>query len=169
MAATLDHVSAELESTELLASMLDAKVEPDWPPGEYDRQAQEFFRDRLQECGEAVVGWYGWYAILRDGPEQNLVLVGAGGFFGPPDDNGDVEIGFSILPACEGHGYATELVLALVVHAFTDPRVRRVIAHTTARNLASQKVLQKSGFRHVGNGEEPGSIRFEVLRISLPA
>ncbi|MBI5266505.1 MAG: GNAT family N-acetyltransferase [candidate division Zixibacteria bacterium] len=166
VAATLDHICAELESTQHLATMLDAQIDPEWPPGEYDRQAQEFFRDRMRAGGEAVAGWYVWYVILRGGVEQGSVLVGTTGFLGPPNDRGEVEIGYSILPAWEGKGYATELVQALVGHAFQDLRVRKVIAHTTADNPASQRVLEKAKFRRVGEGADPGQLRFEVSRIT---
>jgi len=54
IAATLDHICAELEAPERLPFLLDAEVEPGWPPGEYDRGAQEFFRDRLKEGGVAA-------------------------------------------------------------------------------------------------------------------
>lgn len=159
VAATLDHVRAELESPESLASLLRAGVEAGWPPGEYDRGAQEFFRDRLREGGPEVVGWYMWYAIRRGGPQR--VLVGAAGFFGLPNEEGDAEIGFSIMPAWRGQGYATELVGALLSWAFDDPRVRRVLAHTTAQNAASCKVLEKSGFHPAGRVDESQTIRFE--------
>ena len=168
VAATLEHASAELESPELLGSMLVAQVGSGWPPGEYDRQAQEYFRDKLREGGPAVVGWYAWYVVLRNDCLPESVLVGAAGFCGPPNDGGEVEIGFSILSAWEGRGYATEAVKALVPHAFTESRVRRVIAHTTLQNLASQRVLEKSGFKRASQGVEPGSLRFEASRVTLP-
>ena len=56
VSATFDHVCAELESAQRLASLLKAHVKPGWPPGEYDRDAQRFFRDRLKEGGAAVIG-----------------------------------------------------------------------------------------------------------------
>ncbi|MHB8055830.1 MAG: hypothetical protein ACYDH3_11350, partial [Candidatus Aminicenantales bacterium] len=52
IAATVDHLQAELESPDRLATMLGAEIGPGWPPGEYTRKAQEFFRDCLLEDGE---------------------------------------------------------------------------------------------------------------------
>ena len=46
--------------------------------------------------------------------------MGAIGFVGPPDENGDVETGFSIMPEQQGRGYATELVQSIVSRAFMD-------------------------------------------------
>lgn len=164
IAATLDLVCAELETTECLASLLQARVEPGWPPGEYDRGAQLFFRDRLQEGGAGVIGWYSWYALRRGTEQQPPVLVGAGGYFGPPSEEGVVEIGFSILPAWQNLGYATELAEGLVRNAFADPRVQRVIAHAVPLNLASRRVLEKCGFRFVWLDEEPGNILYAIAR-----
>jgi hypothetical protein len=44
IASTLVHLRTELESPEQLASLLNAVVSPEWPTGEYDRDAMEFFR-----------------------------------------------------------------------------------------------------------------------------
>lgn len=158
-AATLEHVCAELEAPERLAALLHAQVEPGWPPGEYDREAQEFFRDRLKAGGLSVVGWLGWYAVRRGGE-----LIGAGGYVGGPDEAGEVEIGFSVMPAWRGRGYATEMAQALVAKAFADRRVQKVIAHTARVNPASAKALAKCGFHEVSGNEDPGPRRFEILR-----
>lgn len=76
--ATLEMINTEIEDIEHLSSILNARVEPGWPPGEYDRGAQEYFRERLLEGGAAVIGWYSWYAIQRQDVDQSGVLVGAG-------------------------------------------------------------------------------------------
>jgi len=164
VAATINHLLAELEDPERLASLLDAEVEHGWPPGEYDRDAQEFFRDRIQDGGIAVVGWYSWYAIRRGDHKQRSVVVGAGGYFGPPNENGEVEIGFSIVSTWQRMGYATETAEFLVDRAFSDIRVCKVIAHTTHHNVASCKVLEKAGFKVNGVDEKTGSVYFEILR-----
>lgn len=166
-AATLDHLRAELDGPECLAALLRADVEAGWPPGEYDRGAQESFRDCLQEGGADAVGWYTWYAVRRGIAPQRAVVVGAAGFLGPPSEEGDAEVGFSIMPSWRGQGYATELVTALLTWAFADPRVRRIVAHTTSQNRASCRVLAKCGFRCTRHVEaESEAVRFE--RLALP-
>ncbi len=162
-AATFDHIRAETESSERLAKLLETRVEPGWPPGEYDRDAQDFFGCRLKEGGASVVGWYVWYAIRREEESRPSMLVGAGGYLGPPNEKGEVEIGFSIMPSSQGHGYATEMAKALVLNALRDIRVQRIIAHTTPDNIASVNVLMKSGFRYVRD-QESGNDLFQILR-----
>lgn len=163
IAATLAHVEAELDAPSQLSALLGAEVPDGWPPGEYDRDAQEFFRDCLERGGAEVVGWYGWYAIRRSKAESPARVVGAGGFLGPPTPEGEVEIGYSLLPEARGQGFATELVRALLEHALAHREVRRVVAHTADGNEASAAVLTRAGFSLAGPGAEPGHLRFEIL------
>jgi ribosomal-protein-alanine N-acetyltransferase len=164
IAATLEHIRVELESPEQLSSLLDARVSSDWPTGEYDRDAMEFFRDRFEEGGKAVEGWYGWYALRTGDTEGERALVGAGGYFGPPDSQGVVEIGYSVLPEWQRQGYASEIAQTLVEQAFSHAQVTKVIAHTTESNPASIGVLLRCGFLAAGAGQETGTLRFEYER-----
>ena len=163
--ATLAHLDAEIESPARLGRLLGVEVPANWPPGEYDRSAMEFFRDRLSESAGAA-GWYGWYAIQRPLAGGGRVLVGAGGYLGPPDRDGIVEVGYSIAPEFEGRAFATEMVDALVSRAFSVTGVVQVVAHTKATNAGSIKVLERCGFTPAGAGSEPGTVRFAVMRRS---
>lgn len=168
VAATLKHVEAELEGADRLAALLGARVPEGWPPGEYDRSAQEYFRERLVEGGAAMEGWLGWYALRRADGGVPAVLVGAGGYLGPPTPDGEVEIGYSLVAGARGNGYATEMARFLVDRALAHPAATLVVAHTDAGNAASIAVLERVGFRRAGAGAEPGSLRFE-LSGALPA
>lgn len=165
VAASLAHVEAELEAPGCLASMLGAEVCGGWPPGEYDRGAQEYFRDRLREGGLDAEGWYGWYALLPGaGGGGSRRLAGACGYFGPPDADGRVEVGFSVLPEHEGAGLATHMASALVRNALAQARVAEVRARTSVDNAASRRVLEKAGFRLLGESGEPGVLDFVVRK-----
>lgn len=161
IATTTDHLRAELESPQRFAEILGAVVPASWPPGEYDRAAQEFFLRRLLETGPSGVGWFGWYAVRRAAGGDPAILVAGGGYFGPPGADGTVEIGYSVVPEWAGQGYATELARALLARAAAAPGVRRVIAHTSEANAASIRVLAHCGFVATGAGAETGSLRFE--------
>ena len=90
-----------------------------------------------------------WYAIwmieLHDGTH-----IGELCFKGVSPD-GAVEIGYGISESYEGHGYATEAVSAVAAWAFRQEGITRVEAEAEEDNLASLRVLEKSGF--VPNGE----------------
>lgn len=161
IAVTLEHIRTELESPQRLSVLLAAQVSSAWPTGEYDRDAMEFFRARLEEGGTEVEGWYAWYAVRKADAQGSRALVGAGGYFGPPDSEGVVEIGYSVLPEWRRMGYASEIVQALLERAFSHPQVKKVIAHTTESNQASIGVLLRCGFLETGVRKEAGTLYFE--------
>lgn len=167
VAATVEHIQAELESPTQLGRLLRATLPDDWPPGEYDRSAIEYFRDRLLQTPSAA-GWFTWYAIER--PEENGPgrAIGAAGFFGPPAPDGSVEIGYSVALPHRGQGFATEMVRALVGSALSLANIQQVIAHTHPENLASVKVLERCGFFRTGATGEGGTIQFACSRLSEP-
>ena len=156
---TLAHLDAELESPAALSLLLGARLPASWPPGEYDRPAMEFFRSRLAE-DPAAAGWYGWYAVHR----AHSIVVGAAGYHGPPGSDGTVEVGYSIAPEFRAQAYATEMVRALVEHAWSVPRVGRVIAHIQPGNLGSVKVLERAGFSRAGRDSGLEAVEYEQLR-----
>ena len=82
------------------------------------------------------------------------VVVGQGGFKGPPSD-GVVEIAYGTASEHRGKGYATETAAALVEYAFACVDVRLVTAHTLPDNGASKRVLMKCGFEYVGDVVDP--------------
>jgi [ribosomal protein S5]-alanine N-acetyltransferase len=82
------------------------------------------------------------------------LAVGTIGFFGPPDDAGTVMIGYGLVPAARGHGYATEALRGLVSYAFEHPSVRDMVADPLRDNVASHRVLEKAGFSRTHATEE---------------
>lgn len=93
---------------------------------------------------------------------SGLVLGGVG-FHGPPK-GGEVEIGYGIVPSRQGRGYATEAVSTLVSLALSMPEVVGVVAATDADNVASQRVLEKTGFQPV---DESDGWRYRVEGLRL--
>ena len=84
VAATLDHVEAELNDRAALEGLLGVSIPEDWPPGEYDRNAQEFFRSQLASGDSSIIGWLSWYAVTRNPSGQREALIAGAGFLGPP-------------------------------------------------------------------------------------
>jgi RimJ/RimL family protein N-acetyltransferase len=61
-----------------------------------------------------------------------------------------LEIGYSLIPGERGKGYCTEAVRIMVDYLFLSRGIERVQACTDTRNLASQRVLEKAGFKKEG-------------------
>ena len=100
------------------------------------------FREALQRTRDALAAdpgdaaWGSRLFVTEDPPE----LVGWGGFKGPPGAR------------------------AMVAEAFADERVTTVIAHTLAERNASNRVLEKVGFRYDGEATQRGRV---VWRYAL--
>ncbi len=143
---TADHLRAEMQSPEKLGILLDADVPAAWPPGEYDANAREFFLERMEKADPSDGGWYVWYAILRTGSGTRSVVIGTGGFLGPPGQKGEIEIGYSVSEAWRGQGLGREMVEGLVHAALDDARVHRILANTAGDNAPSRSILEGAGF-----------------------
>ena len=90
--------------------------------------------------------WVHGFSLVQRGSDT---VVGSCGFKGPPAD-GSVEIAYGVSPEQRNRGYATEAAAALVTYAFERADVHVVRAHTLPNSTASQRVLEKCGFEHVG-------------------
>jgi RimJ/RimL family protein N-acetyltransferase len=108
--------------------------------------------------------WRLGFAVVNPGTDS---VIGSGGFKGPPDSTGMVEIAYGIVPEFQGRGYATEVARALVTYALESGLVQTVRAHTLPAPNASTKVLKKCGFEFTGEVIDPDDGR--VWRWELPA
>jgi ribosomal-protein-alanine N-acetyltransferase len=162
--ATLALARAELHDRPAFADLLGAVVPAAWPP-ETVVDALPLFLGWLEAAPDRI-GWFGWYALCRDTCASGLVLVGGGGFLGPPED-GVVQMGYSVLPEFQRRGYATEMVRGLATWAFVQPDVTAIAAETEWANPASVRVLERAGFQPAGTASDPAGARFE-LRVTPP-
>ncbi|MGH7718341.1 MAG: GNAT family N-acetyltransferase [Gemmatimonadaceae bacterium] len=160
--STAELARGELRGPAALGELLGVHVPEVWPPDLYDEGAIGYWLSLL-ENDPSSAGWCAYYFVLRDASPR-ATLIGAGGYKGKPDIEGTVEIGYSILAAYRRRGFASEAAGGLVANAFEDGRVTRVIAETLPELGASIGVLEKNGFRLIGDGSEPGVIRFELRR-----
>jgi ribosomal-protein-alanine N-acetyltransferase len=77
----------------------------------------------------------------------------------------DIHLGYALIPAAWGKGYATELVRTATPWFFAQTGKKEVFAITDAENLPSQRVLLKSGFTRKGQTVENGQT-LELFHIS---
>jgi RimJ/RimL family protein N-acetyltransferase len=104
---------------------------------------------------------FGHYRITRTTDGK---AIGGIGFKGQPAD-GCVEVGYGLSPSARGHGYAAEALGALLNVAH-DHGLSRVVADTTGDNVASQRTLERAGFRHTGTN---GDVYLYELLLDRPA
>jgi RimJ/RimL family protein N-acetyltransferase len=61
-----------------------------------------------------------------------------------------LEIGYFLVPNERDKGYCTEAINLMVDYLFLSKNIERIQAMTDTRNVGSQKVLEKTGFRKEG-------------------
>ena len=97
-----------------------------------------------------------WYAIWmierKDGTHVGELC------FKGLDGSGAVEIGYGIAEDFRGCGYATEAVEAVLAWALRQDAVHCVTAEVERDNIASRRVLEKTGFEPTGATGEEGPI-----------
>jgi RimJ/RimL family protein N-acetyltransferase len=101
----------------------------------------------------------GWFALFDDGLVDRLRSA---------------EIGYRLIRAAWGSGYATEGLSALIEAAFDFLGFDRVRAETMAVNQASRRVLEKAGLRYTETvfptrappipGAELGEVVYELRK-----
>jgi RimJ/RimL family protein N-acetyltransferase len=159
---TPELVRAELTDRFRFSRMLDAIVPTSWPPPLNDGADPERALELL-DASPCDAGFTRWYVLLH-APNGRKIAIGCAAFKGPPGHDRKVEIAISVLPEHQKAGYATEAVAALLAWAFEDGSVEIVAAETFPHLIGSVRVLEKTGFRHVGHGRHPGSVRLELAR-----
>jgi RimJ/RimL family protein N-acetyltransferase len=105
-------------------------------------------------AGDEVVGWWG----LHSSPAEPPVA----------------ELGYRLVRAHWGHGYATEGCRALLQYGFEDLGLTRVWAQTMAVNTGSRRVMERIGLRYERTfheqfddpltGSELGEVEYVVTR-----
>ena len=82
------------------------------------------------------------------------------------------EISYNMLPSERGKGYCTEGVKIMLDYLFLSKDIVRVQAHADIKNVASQRVLEKAGFKKEGvvrkriyhKGEWRDNCLYSILR-----
>jgi RimJ/RimL family protein N-acetyltransferase len=115
------------------------------------RQAEDMLRRFVADWRANGFGW--WYFRERDGGDY----VGEVGLQRTRVDGVPVvEIGWLLLPAHWGRGYATEAATAALAYGFETVGLDEIVAFTMPHNQASRRVMEKLGmtydrdFQHAG-------------------
>lgn len=145
-----------------LGWLLRAKLTHEWPPVDWEPHVYRIIQKQYDEWPESF-GWHR-YVVLEGGLGRSRTLVGAIGGF--PRAAGDVEIGYSTLPGFQRRGYATAAAQTLVGWLLTQEGVRSVSAQTYPRVPESIKVMQRCGMQYVGEGDDPGTVRYRRMRAA---
>jgi RimJ/RimL family protein N-acetyltransferase len=115
--------------------------------GEYNGLAQ-MTKTEVEKMLESPDGSRLYFVEKKDGSKVGFIVnfhvshAGAGVKLN--------EIGYSLAPAERGKGYGSEALSLLLDYMFLSIETVRIQATTDVRNKASQRILEKAGFRREG-------------------
>ena len=113
-------------------------------------EGERFVRRIMTEHPDTAGEWFQFAVALRRGGP----LIGDCAAMPHAGDPRQCEIGFTIAPGHQGHGYATEAARLLVGYLFGRRGKHRITASCDARNTASAAVLERLGMRREGHLRE---------------
>jgi len=131
-----------------------------WPPAPFELAALEWAARNLEHDPDGQ-GWYGWALLANEGERAPPRILGIAALIGRPDEDGDVEFAFGLLPEFRGRGYGGEAVRALAGWAFANG-AKRVLAHLDAEDAHAAHALARSGFADTGEPPYPGVSRWAL-------
>ncbi len=99
----------------------------------------------LMGCYESGEGPLVYPVVLKDGTNVGYVQA-------VPLDEGGYEIGYHIGGSYTGNGYATEAVRAFLPVIIEKLSISSILGVCVAENIASIKVLERSGFQKIFDG-----------------
>jgi len=134
----LDLKKATIDDKAKLAEMIGMRVPENWPGRDLAEALPLFVADMEQDPFGSV-----WDGIIIHKADE--VIIGDMGFKGGPNEEGVVEIGYSIIPEYRTRGYATEMALRLISWAFQEQGIKVIAAECLKDNVSSIKVLEKVG------------------------
>ena len=117
--------------------------EAPYPPS----QARQFLRELAAIHPDTPGEWFQFAIALRTTDR----LIGDCAAHVPADDPRQAEIGFTLAPGHQGHGYATEAVRRLLRYLLLERGKHRVSATCDDRNTRSAALLERVGMRREGH------------------
>jgi RimJ/RimL family protein N-acetyltransferase len=127
-----------------------------WVPGDVAEVRR--FLDELAHLEPDTPGTWFQLGIVR---RADGVLLGDCGMRFPLDDRAQAEIGITLAPAHQGHGYARETLRAVLDYLFVGLGKHRVFGSVDPRNAPSIALLDRLGFRRETHLRESVRVRGE--------
>lgn len=100
------------------------------------------------------------YAVIEKESDEMIGVCG----FNPTEEKGTMELIYHFKTSTWGRGYATEASMALIDYLrshFSHDVVKKLVASVAPENRSSGRVLEKCGFKNVGDKWFEDTQRFE--------
>lgn len=113
----------------------------------WERTDAEGIREDIEQMQRRQPGEPGGWVQLSVEERDTGRLVGDVGLSPADAEPGVIKVGYTMAPAFQGRGYATEAVGALVQYAFDELAADIVRAYASAENTPSIRVAEKVGMQ----------------------
>jgi len=136
----------------------------------WERTDRSGIRAEIEEMARREPGEPGGWVQLSVEEQPGGPIVGDVGLSCVDGEPGTIKVGYTIAPAFQGRGYATEAIDALVAYAFDTLDADLVRAYASAENIPSHRVAEKVGLHLVerierrDGGEVWHVVRYELRR-----
>jgi RimJ/RimL family protein N-acetyltransferase len=111
----------------------------------YPLERARYAVETMAAADPAQPGWF-QYAVELKATRTHIGDVGVN----LNDNLMQADIGYTVAPERQGHGYATEAVRAVLDRLFRVQGLHKVSAECDARNTASARLLERVGFTREG-------------------
>lgn len=145
---TLEITKGLLDGDKSVLGKYGLKADEQWPTAD-DYDILPVICQALEKNGQPS-GFETWMiARTRDGR-----VIGDIGFYGMPDERGEVEIGFGLAENERGKGYASEALNAMMAWLRAHAQVKAVKARCLSDNPPSARLLEKAGLKEAYRDKE---------------
>lgn len=144
---------------------VDSEIQAYMPEPKNEHQEISTQYKYVEECEEDEGGYY-WSIETKDG-----VTIGTVSLFEINSYHKTAELGI-VIGSKEywRKGVATEVITAIITHAFNKLDIERINAELEEKNLTMKKVLEKTGFEKDGflkNARVKNEKRINVLHFGI--
>ncbi|AHI56496.1 N-acetyltransferase [Listeria ivanovii] len=136
---TLEMIQATIKGTESLEKASGYHVSKDWPGIDFFFYLPYVLENVKKD--DRMIKWTR-LVVLK---EENKIIGEIGGQ-GIPDETGEIEIGYSIVPDYQNKGYMTEALIGMIAWLEKQPVIHRIFARCYENNEASIRVLKHNQF-----------------------
>ena len=105
----------------------------------------------MQNIQPGIPGEWYQFALER---RADGILIGDVALKVNDTEKSEAELGFTLAPEHQGHGYGREAVLGLLGYAFEQLHLHRILAVTDALNDSAARLLERVGMRREAHFHE---------------
>jgi len=145
----------ELNKDKFPDALKDIIIPENWPHETITKDVIEIFISFFNQSR-----LHNFYWVHEDN-SGDKTLIGSGGII--VHENGDFELGYSVLKQFENKGFTSEAIESIVRWFGSSGLSNKLIAKTEKNNYPSIKVLEKTGFTLLGYDNEPDILIYSVI------